>query len=144
MHVRWQPDLKRYFVCELGGKVWSFPDDPTVATADLVIDFKESLKSFDPERSAGCDSLYSLVFDPAFARNRFVYTCIILKSKTGKPLDDGSRISRFRVTEEDPPRIDVDSELPIITWVAGGHNGCDLAFDNDGCLLISTGDATSG
>lgn len=143
MHVRWQPDLQRCFVCELGGKIWSFPDDPQVASADLAIDFKESLKSFDPERSSGCDSLYSLVFDPDFANNRFLYTCLILKSKTGQPLPDGSRISRFRVSKEQPPRIDVDSELPIITWLAGGHNGADLAFDSRGCLLISTGDATA-
>lgn len=142
MHVRWQPDTQRYFVCELGGKVWSFPHDPAVQSADLALDLRTELKSFDPERSVGFDSLYSIVFDPEFAKNRFVYLCIILRSKTSTPLPDGSRISRFRVTEETPPRIDVASELPIITWLGGGHNGCDLAFDNSGCLLISTGDAT--
>ncbi len=142
MHVRWQADVGRYFVCELGGKVWSFPHDAEVKTADLAIDLKASLKSFDAERSNGCDSLYSLAFDPEFSKNRFVYLCIILSNKTGKPLPDGSRISRFRVTEEQPPRIDVDSELPIITWLGGGHNGCDIAFDASGCMLFSTGDAT--
>ncbi len=142
MHVRWQSDLGRYFVCELGGKVWSFPHDAEVKSADLAIDLKASLKSFDTERSNGCDSLYSLAFDPEFSQNRYVYLCIILSSKTGKPLPDGSRISRFRVTEELPPRIDVESELPIITWLGGGHNGCDMAFDTSGCMLFSTGDAT--
>lgn len=142
MHVRWQPDLRRYFVCELGGKIWSFPHDETIEVADLVVDLKASLKSFDPERVIGCENVYSIVFDPEFASNRFVYVCIILKGKTDKPLSDGSRISRFRVTDENPPKLDISSELPIITWLAGGHNGCDLAFDNSGCLLISTGDAT--
>ncbi len=142
MHVRWQDDLGRYFVCELGGKVWSFPHDAEIQSADLAIDLKASLKSFDPERSKGVDNLFSIVFDPDFARNRFVYLCMVLSSKTGQPLPDGTRISRFRVTEEMPPRFDVDSELPIITWLAGGHNGCDMAFDASGCLLFSTGDAT--
>lgn len=143
MHVRWQADCQRYFVCELGGKVWSFPHDPSVTSADLALDLRTELKSFDPDRCAGFDSLYSLVFDPDFAKNRYVYLCIILRSKNSQPLEDGSRISRFRVSEETPPRIEVDSELPIVTWIGGGHNGCDLAFDNSGCLLISTGDATS-
>ena len=143
MQVRWQADLERYFVCELGGKVWSFPHAADVQSADLAIDLKASLKSFDAERSKGCDSLYSLIFDPEFARNRYVYLCMIFSSATGQPLPDGSRISRFRVSEEMPPRIDVDSELPIITWLAGGHNGCDMAFDASGCLFFSTGDRKS-
>ena len=142
MHIRWQPDLDRYVVCELGGKLWSFPHDDQATTADLMVDLKSTLKSFDPAKSNGCENVYSIAFDPDFANNRFIYVCMIFSSKTGSPLPDGSRISRFSVTEHSPPEIDVDSELPIITWLAGGHNGCDLAFDNSGCLLISTGDAT--
>ncbi len=86
--------------------------------------------------------MYSIAFDPNFKTNRYIYVCMILGNKTSRPLPDGSRISRFVVTESNPPKIDVDSELQIITWLGGGHNGCDLAFDNSGCLLISTGDAT--
>ena len=141
MHVRWQADIKRYFVCELGGKVWSFPHDAEVSAADLAIDLKASLKSFDVERSNGLENLFSMAIDPEFNKNRFVYLCMVFSSKTNTPLPDGSRISRFRVTDELPPRIDVDSELPIITWLGGGHNGCDIAFDASGCMLFSTGDA---
>lgn len=143
MQVRWQPDLRRYFVCELRGKVWSFPHDEQATAADLAIDLTQELTSFDPERSGGVQEVYSLVFDPDFATNRFVYLCLILSSKTGSPLPDGSRISRFRVTEDSPPRIDPASELPVFSWLSGGHNGCDLAFDASGCLLISTGDGSS-
>jgi putative heme-binding domain-containing protein len=142
MHIRWQPELERYVVCELGGRIWSFPHNEKVTAADLMIDLKTSLKSFDPEQSSGCEYLYSIAFDPDFSSNRFIYVCMILSSKTGSPLPDGSRVSRFRITEQSPPEIDVNSELPIITWLAGGHNGCDLAFDDSECLLISTGDAT--
>ncbi|MFM8475835.1 MAG: PQQ-dependent sugar dehydrogenase [Planctomycetaceae bacterium] len=142
MHVRWQPDLQRYFVCELRGRIFSFPHAESVTTADLATDLKQELRSFDPQRSNGVQDVYSIAFDPDFARNRFIYVMMVLSSKLGEPLTDGSRVSRFQVTTDSPPRIDVSSELPLISWLAGGHNGCDLAFDNSGCLLISTGDAT--
>lgn len=143
MHVRWLPELQRYFVCELHGRILSFPHDESVAAADLAVDLKQELKSFDPERSNGVQDVYSIAFDPDFARNRYIYVMMVLSSKLGEPLTDGSRVSRFQVTQDSPPRIDVSTELPLISWLAGGHNGCDLAFDNAGCLLISTGDATA-
>ena len=143
MHVRWQPDLQRYFVCELHGKIFSFAHDEQIATADLAVDLKTALRSFDPTQSNGVQDVYSIVFDPDFKNNHYVYVMMVLSSKTGEPLPDGSRVSRFTVTGDSPPQIDLDSELPLISWLAGGHNGCDLAFDNSGCLLISTGDATA-
>ena len=142
MHVRWQPDLQRYFVCELRGRIFSFPHDDNVASADLAVDLKQELKSFDPERSNGVQDVYSIAFDPNFSSNRHIYVMMVMSSKLGEPLTDGSRVSRFTLTTDSPPRIDISSELPLISWLAGGHNGCDLAFDNSGCLLISTGDAT--
>lgn len=143
MQVRWQPDLQRYFVCELNGRIYSFPDDEAVQQADLAIDLSAEVTSWDPARSTGVKEAYSFVFDPDFATNRFVYVCLILNGRTEATLPDGSRISRFRVTDANPPKLDPQSELPILTWLSGGHNGCDMAFDRSGCLLISTGDATA-
>lgn len=142
MHVRWSSSLQRYIVCELRGKLWSFSADENVSQADLMVDLKSELKSFDPQRSTGVQEVYSIALDPNFESNRFIYVCMVLGSKLGKPLEDGTRVSRFRITDDSSPRLDLSSELPIIEWLAGGHNGCDLAFDNSGCLLISTGDAT--
>ncbi len=39
-------------MCELGSKIWSFPHDEQVEKADLVVDLKAELKTFDPERGA--------------------------------------------------------------------------------------------
>lgn len=142
MQVRWSAELQRYFVCELHGKIWSFTSQENNTVADLVVDLKSDLKSYDSTRSNGVQDVYSIVLDPDFATNRFIYICMVFSSKLGKPLEDGTRVSRFRIVGESTPKIDLQSELPIIEWLAGGHNGCDLLFDNDGCLLISTGDAT--
>src|SRR4051794_6691269 len=35
------PGINRFFVCEQAGKIFSFPIDPNVAAADLVIDLSK-------------------------------------------------------------------------------------------------------
>ena len=94
-------------------------------------------------RFEGVDAVYGLAFHPQFAKNRFCYVCYVLDSKNGEQLPDGSRVSRFRVTDTDPPRIDPKSEKVLLTWLAGGHNGGDLHFGHDGFLYISTGDGAN-
>src|SRR5207245_5201527 len=64
-------------------------------------------------------------------------------TKEGEQLPNGSRVSRFRVSDSDPPRCDPLSEQVLITFLAGGHNGGDLKFGKDGYLYISTGDGAS-
>lgn len=143
LHLTTAPGLKRFFVCEQGARIYSFPIDAAVKKADLVLDLSKEITSFDRKRSSGVGDLYALAFHPQFAQNRYCYVCYVLNSKGNKPLVDGSRISRFRVTDTEPPRIDPASETIILTWLAGGHNGCDLHFGPDGYLYISTGDGSN-
>ncbi len=137
------PGLERFFVCEQGGKILSFRTDDGVGQADVAIDLPKELTGYDKAKVGGVGDLYALAFHPQFQKNRFCYLCYVLNSKTANPLADGSRVSRFRMTETVPPRIDPTSEKVLITWLGGGHNGCDLHFGPDGFLYISTGDAAS-
>lgn len=136
------PGSNRWFVGEQYGKLFSFPKDPNCDKADLVIDLPKELGSWDKTKVKGVGALYALAFHPRFEKNRYCYICYVLDSKkNGEQLPDGSRVSRFTVADTDPPRIDPASEKVLITWLAGGHNGCDMHFGPDGYLYISTGDA---
>ncbi len=124
------PGSNRLFVVEQAGKIFSFPNKADVKEADLVVDLAKEI--------AGMQAVYALAFHPEFPKNRYCYVCYITKPN----LEDGTHIARFRVSDTDPPTIDVISETTVITWLSGGHNGCCLKFGLDGCLYISTGDGS--
>jgi putative heme-binding domain-containing protein len=132
--------MDRWFVGERRGKIYSLPRNQGVDTADLVIDLAAEVQATDGGKVRKVNHCYALAFHPQFATNRYCYICYILANNGDR--DDGTRIARFKVTDTDPPRIDPASETVVLTFRAGGHNGCDLQFGNDGYLYISTGDAT--
>ena len=87
---------------------------------------------FDRKNEEG---LLGLAFHPKFKENGQFFV-----QYSTKEVPFTTILSRFRVSSDDPNRADPASEVEVITWPAGGHNGGCLAFGPDGMLYISTGD----
>ncbi len=142
------PGSDRWFVGEQRGSVYSFKKDRNATKADPFLDVS---KIIPPSKTAnqkdginnapvkGLEALYGLTFHPQFEKNRFVYVTYVVRGEKGQ-LPDGTRVSRFKVSETDPPVAIPESEEVVITWLQGGHNGGCLCFGPDGNLYISTGD----
>ncbi|MBX3444796.1 MAG: PQQ-dependent sugar dehydrogenase [Planctomyces sp.] len=135
------PGDDRWWVAEQGGRVFAI-DPEGRGRARLALDLREALAQRDLPEPRRFDALYGLAFHPKFAENRecfLAYT--VVSGAPGEHLVDGTRVSRFKVTSDDPPVIDPDSEQIVLTFLEGGHNGACLVFGPDGCLYISSGDA---
>jgi len=83
--------------------------------------------------------LLGIAFHPQYAENGFFYVNYIGRG-------DSSRISRFRVSNENPDVADSLSEFRVLTIYQPyeNHNGGHLAFGPDNLLYIGLGDGGRG
>ncbi len=123
------PGAGRFAAVENGGKIFTFSDKPDAAAQHLLIDLKA--------KYANCSHAYGIAFHPKWRENGLVFITYTL----GDKIDDGTKLSRFKLTQNDPPVLDPASEVVLLTWLCGGHNGASLEFGPDGMLYCSTGDA---
>ncbi|MGI9471186.1 MAG: PQQ-dependent sugar dehydrogenase [Rubripirellula sp.] len=123
------PGTHKMMLLEVAGKLHVFDDDPEVTTSELVIDLNPLIDDF---RRA-----YGFGLHPDFETNRQLFVAYA-GNPVGRP--DGSRLSRFVVSREEPFRVDPASEEILLTWPSGGHNGSTIRFDSKGLLYFSAGD----
>ena len=127
-----EPTSKRFYVAEMSGKIFSFDStNDDVQQADLAIDLKKAHEDLS--------MILGIAFHPNFAENRKIFICWVGPGEK----ENGSVISSYTISKDDPATIDPASETPIITWLSGGHNGCCLKFGPDGFLYFCTGDASA-
>ena len=122
------PGSDRVWVAEQAGRIWSFDARSAAPKAELALDL--------PKHHQPLDGILGFTFHPGFATNRYLF---INYNEPGIR-ENGAHVSRFTMEDTVPPTIKPGSEQIIIRWTSGGHNGCTVAFGNDGFLYISTGD----
>ncbi|MBA4064288.1 MAG: hypothetical protein C0501_11365 [Isosphaera sp.] len=118
------PGRKAWVIAERAGKLHWFDADPAKAEPKLLLDVKQTV--------------YGVVLHPKFAENGYVYVSVM----TAPDKPEGTRVSRYTVTDRAAMTADPKSETVVFTWPSGGHNGGCLRFGPDGMLYISTGDGS--
>jgi glucose/arabinose dehydrogenase len=84
--------------------------------------------------------LMSIAVDPAFARNRRVYTCQGGFTATGHDV----RVVAWRMNAHYTAVRRIRTLLSGLPATSGRHGGCRLLIARPGALLVGTGDAATG
>jgi glucose/arabinose dehydrogenase len=128
------PGDPRMFVAERTGQIHVVLANGTVAAAPFL-DLSGRVLPL-----VGEDGLISLVFDPNFSSNKFVYVHFVEKNLNS---NGDIVVERYTVSPADANVLDVASATPVIRIAhheATNHYGGRVMFGPDGMLYLSTGD----
>lgn len=124
------PGENSYLLLQQDGKLIRFAADAATRATNVVLDIRAHHQPFD--------NALGFALHPKFASNRQLF---VNYNEPGGATN-GAHVDRFTVGMGDRPTIDWATRRPVITWMSGGHNGCQLLFGPDQMLYISTGDAS--
>ena len=128
VELRAVPGEDRMLVMQVDGKFFLFDDDSDCSRAELILDIGAGLPSM---------RAFGFGLHPNFAENGQLF---VVYSSDIQNVPDAARLSRFRVSQQNPIRIERSSEEILLTWTSGGHNGSTVQFDRQGLLYFSAGD----
>ena len=125
----------RRFVVEQTGRIYVIEKDSQ--RAKIFLDIRDFTR---PWKKANEEGLLGLTFHPDFSETGEFFICY-------SPVDapQSERISRFRVSAQDPNKADENSEEIVLQFDQPfpNHNGGSIAFGPDGFLYIGLGDGGS-
>jgi len=124
--------------------------EPWPLAPSTVMRMREDEGTYEPEVLIPADATtlhYAITFHPNFAENGYVYIGSNgLTSPDGRVPADGrdrTRVTRYVIDREPPYTFHRDSATVIIEWDSAGHDGGDIAFDNDGMMFVGSGDGSN-
>lgn len=134
----------RLFVVDQPGQI-RIVEDGQLRDAPYL-DLADSLVELDPNYDER--GLLGLAFHPDYAQNGrlFVYSSRPLRDGAPDGWDHTSRLSEFRVSENDANRVDPASERVVleVDQPFANHNAGHIAFGDDGYLYVPLGDGGNG
>lgn len=148
IHLDHHPaDPEVYYVVEQYGRIFRIPRDGAKRDRVLFLDWsKRCLHPKSPVAGNNEEGLLGFAFDPAFAKNGFVYLYYSAKTGEQKSRRSGKMFPRrasviSRLATKDGV-ADPGSELEIlkIPQPYGNHNGGTIVFGPDEMLYVALGD----
>ena len=132
-------DPTHYYIVEQFGMVYRVPRDGSAEQRQPFLDWTH--KTLHPENGGhNEEGLLGFAFDPAYAKNRFVYIYYSERVGRGK---QRSVISRLTVEDNAAgPQAPREPELQLLTLAQPfpNHNGGTILFGPDGMLYVALGD----